>query len=1127
MANISSSLTLEKSGSGTSPEPDAESAAPLTPERLARENRRHDVVLTGLVVLFGFLLASFPITNADIWMHLRVGQMIAGGEFQFGVDPFSYTTEGTLWVYPAWLCDLLFYGIYQLGGGAGLVLLRGLVVVGLMWLMFRTCRPKGSLLAALLCIGLAIATLSQRLLMRPEVMSYLFLGLTLYLLLHPPVQPRQPTLSKLVGLSHNRLWVFLPPLFLLWVNCDAWFFLGPITVALYLIGETLLQTMGRVTFRPEALSPVERKKLFLVLVAGLAVCVINPYHFRVFRVPDDLNSEAIKEIRSFETGAEIAIDVSPFEPRFFGPTRAIFRPMNLSIAQWCYYPLVLLGLVSFVLNLKQGSWSRFLIWGAFFLLSAWQYVNIGFFAVVAGPLTALNFQDWLAGRYGEVPSIQRRYVAAAQAARALVLLMLVTMIALLFYPYYDPELARPGREQALGLIHSRGPLGWSIFQEASWSQCAEQMHEWRQAGQLPGRAFYFNWQQQPSYAAWFDPPERLVDPQTKQSHWNGLAFMDRRFNLYSTNTIREFFDVYHKLRETGLSPQALRHPVLKEIFAKYDISHLVIDARTLGEVLDANDPTRSRKTTAPLVDLLLYDNDATTGKKKWELLRYVDGRTAILAWTESPRWPELEKLRYDPVSDAFHAPKQLPPADGVPLGSGSSSLAALMSGNVREPPLGADEARWHLQRAEQESYKQQLLGNIYESLTKAWEFPATGLSGMPPALGGWPYLRLAPRMLPLPELDATVEAEIWLAIRAARRALAERPEDGDAYYELFQAYTQWQRLGIERSLSPVRMNPMRHFQIMAALRAATLLKTTKASPWDLHLQLASRYAGQHLLDVTVHHYRIGVQAWLTQPFQGREPPTQAQLERLLGMMCQQYNLPPLETLEADLHKQQANFNLNVTTARNSVEAANMARDRGLADERRQYLEKALSEFTPTQPEYARAFENLMELYMQLGYLREPQVLLYSHPEAPAVLGIMKYGQYAIAVDAGLGNYKSAGEHLLVLDQFMKQTSLRQALDGLGYQTMLGDSFTGLQSVLGYDAPYQRGAPALGVQWVPERVGLWNQMGLIALESGQVQHAAELFRRAGQDFDEQSPFRPLSARYYQLLTGKPLETATPK
>jgi hypothetical protein len=68
-----------------------------------------------------------------------------------------------------------------------------------------------------------------------------------------------------------------------------------------------------------------------------------------------------------------------------------------------YFALVALGLVSFLLRREALRGWRFLVWLSFGLLAAWQMRAIPFFAVVAGPLTALNLQDFMAGRRGSSP----------------------------------------------------------------------------------------------------------------------------------------------------------------------------------------------------------------------------------------------------------------------------------------------------------------------------------------------------------------------------------------------------------------------------------------------------------------------------------------------------------------------------------------------------------------------------------------------------------------------------------------------------------------------------------------------------------------------------------------------------
>src|SRR6266446_2532552 len=68
-------------------------APPMTPARLARLTTRLDRAMIAIVLVLGFFLASFAVRNSDFWMHLATGRLIAQGNYVFGVDPFSYTTQ--------------------------------------------------------------------------------------------------------------------------------------------------------------------------------------------------------------------------------------------------------------------------------------------------------------------------------------------------------------------------------------------------------------------------------------------------------------------------------------------------------------------------------------------------------------------------------------------------------------------------------------------------------------------------------------------------------------------------------------------------------------------------------------------------------------------------------------------------------------------------------------------------------------------------------------------------------------------------------------------------------------------------------------------------------------------------
>src|SRR4051794_26335178 len=96
-----------------------------------------DGTLLVLLLAFAFLCASFKATNPDLLMHLATGRLITEGNYKFGSDPFTFTSQGT-WVNNAWLFDLGAYLVHSIPpAGVVLVVLKALLVALTAWLIFR------------------------------------------------------------------------------------------------------------------------------------------------------------------------------------------------------------------------------------------------------------------------------------------------------------------------------------------------------------------------------------------------------------------------------------------------------------------------------------------------------------------------------------------------------------------------------------------------------------------------------------------------------------------------------------------------------------------------------------------------------------------------------------------------------------------------------------------------------------------------------------------------------------------------------------------------------------------------------------------------------------------------------
>src|SRR5262249_6632791 len=137
-----------------------------------------------------------------------------------------------------------FYGLHQLIGIPGLIVINALLVVGLALVLVRLGRIGPGLWLPALMAAIAILTASPRLYLQPIIVSWLFLGLTLYFLQRGGQWLYRGGEPEAREVTWKDYWPILP-LFLAWVNLDEWFFLGPVTVAIYAAGQAVERGAGR------------------------------------------------------------------------------------------------------------------------------------------------------------------------------------------------------------------------------------------------------------------------------------------------------------------------------------------------------------------------------------------------------------------------------------------------------------------------------------------------------------------------------------------------------------------------------------------------------------------------------------------------------------------------------------------------------------------------------------------------------------------------------------------------------------------------------------------------------------------------------------------------------------------
>lgn len=231
------------------------------------------VMLCGLLIVLAFLSVRSRFDDPDMWWHLKMGEVIWTTHTIPTTDLFSYTTNHHAYVAHEWLAQVLIYGAYRYGGYSGLMLwlcffTSALLVAGYTLCSLYSKNAKVGFIGALTIWLFATIGLS----IRPQMIGYLLLIVEL-LLLH-------------LGQTRNPRWfLWLPPLFAIWVNCHGSFFLGLIVAGAFLFSS--LFDFKRGSLISQRWDPHVRKMLTLALVLSVAALFVNPIGVKQLLYPLD------------------------------------------------------------------------------------------------------------------------------------------------------------------------------------------------------------------------------------------------------------------------------------------------------------------------------------------------------------------------------------------------------------------------------------------------------------------------------------------------------------------------------------------------------------------------------------------------------------------------------------------------------------------------------------------------------------------------------------------------------------------------------------------------------------------------------------------------------------------------
>jgi hypothetical protein len=204
-------------------------------------------------------------------------------------DPFSFTRAGHAWVSHEWLSEVVFYELWKHGGAAVLIVFAAMVTTAGFMLLYLRCPPYGGrrhwAAAATVLGALASAPCWG---VRPQMFTFTLASLLLWLL--------ERGSERGTKKDRPRLLLWIPPLFLLWLNLHAGFALGPALLLAYGVGLMMETASGNTPWQEAR--PILLRVLLLLLVC-LALVPLNPSGAQLYRYPfDTLRSSAMRSFIS-------------------------------------------------------------------------------------------------------------------------------------------------------------------------------------------------------------------------------------------------------------------------------------------------------------------------------------------------------------------------------------------------------------------------------------------------------------------------------------------------------------------------------------------------------------------------------------------------------------------------------------------------------------------------------------------------------------------------------------------------------------------------------------------------------------------------------------------------------------
>ncbi|MBA4372524.1 MAG: hypothetical protein C0402_06635 [Thermodesulfovibrio sp.] len=337
---------------------------------------RPKIRLVLLFLSFAILLGTFLIIytsskvwDYDFWWHLATGRYIVETGSLPDSDPFTLVNnlkenqhvknplgmQFNLKQY--WLAQVLFYKVYNSFGDAGMMILRGIMLLSMVVVVLASLiRQKVGyfiIFPLLFCVHMNNFYYFGE---RPVLFTLLFSVVAFYLLEGYKLRP-------------GRVIFALIPLMLLWANMHGGFILGIILIGTYLVGETINYFLKK--------GALEKRELIILHIAGgiaIAVSALNPNGFTGFLAISHQYTSM------FQAGVQ----------EYFSPF--VLYKNKTSSVNWSYIAMLVVFPIVFLLRNRKMDITHLLLLGglAYMSITALRYVV--FYVTISAMVLGVELQ---------------------------------------------------------------------------------------------------------------------------------------------------------------------------------------------------------------------------------------------------------------------------------------------------------------------------------------------------------------------------------------------------------------------------------------------------------------------------------------------------------------------------------------------------------------------------------------------------------------------------------------------------------------------------------------------------------------------------------------------------------------